>query len=161
MVKLGLYIKAELENVTDLIPAEDYEWHFKIECTSCHEVDESWISFNQHDEYEMNSSRGSANLVMRCKFCKRDMNAKFDSSFKIKKYDVEENNKFQKIAQFDCRSLELVDFEPRDTWICKGADSDTVFEDVDLITDEWVGYDEKSGMPVSISNIEVNFIKEK
>lgn len=79
----------------------------------------------------MNSSRGSANLVMRCKFCKRDLTARklvlyktfrdiiwhisveFEPSFKIRKYDAEQNGKFQQIAQFDCRGLELVDFQPR------------------------------------------------
>ncbi|KAI8643122.1 hypothetical protein BD408DRAFT_158131 [Parasitella parasitica] len=161
MVKLGLYIKAELENVTDLVPVEDYEWHFKIECTSCHEVDESWISFNRHDSYDMNSSRGSANLVMRCKFCKRDLTAQFEPSFKIRKYEIEENNKFQQIAQFDCRGLDLVGFEPRNGWTCKGTESGTDFEDIDLVEGEWAEYDEKSGEPVGISNIEVKFKKEK
>lgn len=80
----------------------------------------------------MNSSRGSANLVMRCKFCKRDLTARkfqlsktlfrisfdtfsveFEPSFKIRKYDAEQNGKFQQIAQFDCRGLELIDFQPR------------------------------------------------
>lgn len=79
----------------------------------------------------MNSSRGTANLVMRCKFCKRDLTARmsiknshwlfikqsslleFEPTFKIRKYDVEQNGKFQQIAQFDCRGLELVDFQPR------------------------------------------------
>lgn len=37
----------------------------------------------------------------------------FEPSFKIRKYDVEQNGKFQQIAQFDCRGLELVDFQPR------------------------------------------------
>lgn len=26
-----MYIKADLENVTDLVPVEDYEWHFKVD----------------------------------------------------------------------------------------------------------------------------------
>ncbi|KAI7899986.1 uncharacterized protein BX663DRAFT_488735 [Cokeromyces recurvatus] len=161
MVKLGLYLKADLENVTGLSPVDNYEWHFKIECTSCHEVDESWISFNQQDEYEMNSSRGSANLVMRCKFCKRDMSAQFEPSFKVKGYEIEKNGEFQQIAQFDCRGLELVDFQPRESWTAKGAESDTIFEDIDLTEGEWAEYDEKSGEPVGISNIEVQFKKEK
>jgi hypothetical protein len=37
----------------------------------------------------------------------------FEPSFKVRKYDVEQNGKFQQIAQFDCRGLELVDFQPR------------------------------------------------
>ncbi|CAO3671718.1 hypothetical protein G6F70_004759 [Rhizopus microsporus] len=161
MVKLGLYIKADLENVTDLAPFEDKEWYFKIECTSCHEVDDSWISFNRQDTYDMSGSRGSANLVMRCKFCKREGTAQFEPSFKIKNYSIEQNGKFQQIAQFDCRGLELVDFQARDSWSAKGAETETTFNDIDLSEGEWADYDEKAGEPVGISNIEVEFRKEK
>ena len=79
----------------------------------------------------MSGSRGTANLVMRCKFCKRESSARkftheltwwmfnhtgkleFDSSFPIQAYSAEQNGKFQKIAVFDCRGLELVDFAPK------------------------------------------------
>ncbi|KAI8995038.1 hypothetical protein BDB01DRAFT_847020 [Pilobolus umbonatus] len=161
MVKLGLYIKADLENITDLKPVEEFEWSFKIECTSCHEKDPSWISFNPHESYDMNSSRGSANLVMRCKFCKRDGSAQFEPSFKLQSYNIEDTGKFKQIAQFDCRGLELVDFQPRESWVAKGAESNSVFEDIDLTEGEWVEYDEKTSEPVGISNIEVQFKKEK
>ncbi|KAG0743375.1 hypothetical protein G6F57_009721 [Rhizopus arrhizus] len=127
----SLYIKTDLENVTDLAPTDDCEWYFK-------------------DIYEISGSRGSASLVMRCKFCKREGTAQFEPSFKIKKYNIEQNGKFQQIAQFDCRGLELVDFQPRDSWLAKGAESDTVFNDIDLSEGEWAEYDEKSGEPVGI-----------
>ena len=87
----------------------------------------------------MPGSRGSANLVMRCKFCKRESSARkaflyvfrmkgrergrfivihlllyyLEFEPKIGAYSAEKNNDFQKIAQFDCRGLELVDFSPR------------------------------------------------
>ncbi|KAI8388002.1 uncharacterized protein BYT42DRAFT_597211 [Radiomyces spectabilis] len=160
-MKLGLYIKADLENVTDLTPVDNYEWHFKVECGSCHEVDQSWISFNRQDSYDMSGSRGTANLVMRCKFCKRESTAQFEPNAKIQSYQIEQNGKFQKLATFDCRGLELVDFSPRDPWRAKGAESGTPFEDIDLCEGEWAEYDEKSNEPVGISNIEVQFKKEK
>ncbi|KAI8093801.1 uncharacterized protein BX664DRAFT_295708 [Halteromyces radiatus] len=158
-MKLALYFKADLENVTDLVPAEDYEWHFKIECGSCHEVDENWISFNRQDEYDMSNSRGQANLVMRCKFCKRESTAQFDPSSKVTSYT--DSGKFQKLAVFDVRGLELVDFAPRDTWLAKGTETDTRFDDIDLLEGEWADYDETAGEPVGITNIEVQFKKEK
>lgn len=69
----------------------------------------------------------------------------------------------------------------QDSWTAKGTESGTVFEDIDLCEDEWAEYDEKvilkfllifrivtdysisaqSGEPVGISNIEVQFKKEK
>ncbi|KAF7722678.1 hypothetical protein EC973_002841 [Apophysomyces ossiformis] len=159
MVKLGLYFKADLENVTDLLPAADYEWHFKIQCASCRETDSSWISFNRQDEYEMTHSKGTANLVMKCKFCKRESSALFETNAPIHAYN--NSGKFQKIATFDCRGLELVDFSPRDPWSAKGTETATPFEDIDLLELEWADYDEKAGEPVGISNIEVEFRKEK
>ncbi|KAI9258519.1 hypothetical protein BY458DRAFT_557984 [Sporodiniella umbellata] len=161
MVKLGLYIKADLENITDLIPTEDYEWHFKVECTSCHEIDQNWISFNSQDEYSMNNSRGTANLVMRCKFCKREGSAHFEPSFTIRKYSATKNREFQVIAHFDCRGIELVQFQPRESWMAKGLESETPFVEIDLSEGEWAEYDEKSGEPVGISNISSEFRKEK
>ncbi|SAL99823.1 hypothetical protein [Absidia glauca] len=132
-MKLGLYLKADLENVTDLIPTDDYEWHFKIECGSCHEVDENWISFNRQ--------------------------VKFDTSSKVTSYNT--SGKFEKIAVFDVRGLELVDFSPRDVWLAKGSETGTTFDDIDLLEGEWADYDEKAGEPVGIANIEVQFKKEK
>ncbi|KAI9251165.1 hypothetical protein EDC94DRAFT_295486 [Helicostylum pulchrum] len=149
MVKLGLYIKADLENVTDLSPVEDYEWLNVL------------VVMKLMTLGSLLTNRGSANLVMRCKFCKRDGTAQFEPSFKIRKYDVEQNGEFQQIAQFDCRGLELVDFQPRESWTCKGTQSGTVFEEIDLCEGEWAEYDEKSGEPVGISNISVQFKKEK
>ncbi|KAI9255148.1 hypothetical protein BDA99DRAFT_442510, partial [Phascolomyces articulosus] len=143
--KLGLYLKVNLENITDLKPVDGYEWHFK-------------------DTVDMSGSRGTANLVMRCKFCKRESSArKFFIYIKVLRetYSAEKNNDFQKMATFDCRGLELVDFSPRDPWIAEGTESGTKFEDIDLTEGEWVEYDEKSGEPVGISEIEVQFKKEK
>ena len=34
-------------------------------------------------------------------------------------------------------------FEPREGWKAKGAESNTVFEEIDLTDGEWVDYDEK------------------
>ncbi|KAI8144325.1 hypothetical protein BJV82DRAFT_65517 [Fennellomyces sp. T-0311] len=158
-MKLGLYLKADLENITNLKPVNEYEWHFKIQCSSCRETDQNWISFNPHDTVEMSGSRGEANLVMRCKFCKRESSAQFEPN--VQAYSAEKNGKFQKIATFDCRGLELVDFSPRDPWVAEGTESGTKFEDIDLTDGEWVEYDEKSGEPVGIAEIEVEFKKEK
>ncbi|CAO3653160.1 unnamed protein product [Cunninghamella blakesleeana] len=158
-MKLGLYLRAELENVTDLVPVDGYEWHFKIKCTGCREVDENWITFNREDEYDITHSRGTANLVMKCKFCKKESSAQFEPNTKTIPYT--KSGEFQKIAVFDVRGLEMVEFSPRDSWRANGSESGTLFEDIDLIENEWADYDEKSGEPVGISNIEAKFEKEK
>ena len=51
MVKLGLFIKAELDGVTDLIAVDTlqnpYFYTFKVMCNSCHEVNDSWITISR------------------------------------------------------------------------------------------------------------------
>ncbi|KAF9575823.1 hypothetical protein EC968_001611 [Mortierella alpina] len=156
---LALQLKAELENVTELIPADaDHTWHFKIQCTKCRDIDSNLITFNAIDKAEMGSGRGEANLVMRCKFCKCEISADFAS--KPIAYDIENNGRFATIVTIECRGLELVGFEPREGWKAKGAESGTVFEDIDLTEGDWAEYDEKSEMPVGISSIEAKFVKK-
>ncbi|CAO3675053.1 unnamed protein product [Umbelopsis ramanniana] len=159
MVKIGVYIKAELENVTDLQPVPDFEWHFKIECSGCHEVDDNWITMNAQDEFDVSGSKATANLVMKCKFCRREASASFSGPFGS--YEIEQVNKFVKMAVLDCRGMEPVGFDPRAGWTALGAESGTKFDDIDLTEGDWADYDEKAGEPVGISNIESNFRKEK
>jgi hypothetical protein len=51
MVKLGLFVKAELNGVTDLTPVDTiqnpYFYTFKVVCNSCHEVNQSWITISR------------------------------------------------------------------------------------------------------------------
>lgn len=70
---------------------------------------------------------------------------KFDIDFASKPvaYEIENNDKFVTIVTIECRGLETVDFEPRMGWKAKGAESGTVFDEVDLSDGEWVEYDEK------------------
>ncbi|KAF0488514.1 DUF866-domain-containing protein [Gigaspora margarita] len=113
MVKLALYFKAELENVTDVGPSnEAYEWHFKVKCNNCNEINENWVGVNQLASNDITGSRGSANFVMRCKFCKREASAQFDNT-SIKPYTIENSGQFSQIAIIECRGLEFVDFDPR------------------------------------------------
>ncbi|KAG0319645.1 hypothetical protein BGZ99_004976 [Dissophora globulifera] len=157
---LALQIKAELENITELVPADaDHTWHFKVQCTKCREIDANFITMNAIDKAEMGSGRGEANLVMKCKFCKCESSA--DLVSKPVAYDIEHNDKFATLITIECRGLELVGFEPREGWKAKGAESGTVFEDIDLTEGDWAEYDEKSELPVGITSIESKFIKVK
>jgi len=51
MVKLGLFINAELDGVTNLTPVDTLEnpyfYTFKVVCNSCHEVNDSWITISR------------------------------------------------------------------------------------------------------------------
>ncbi|KZT05857.1 DUF866-domain-containing protein [Laetiporus sulphureus 93-53] len=156
MVRLLLSIKADLENVTDLVPAADsFEYFFQVKCTSCNEVHPKFVSVNRLEEREVSSGRGNtAHFVWRCGLCKRESFAKFDPGSAPLPYSADANGQYQ-FAQFltiDCRGLEFVGFDPRGIWKCVGVESGTVFDEVDLEEEEWVDYDEKAALPVGVSN---------
>jgi CXXC motif containing zinc binding protein, eukaryotic len=52
MVKLGLYIKADLEGVTGLVPvdtdADPFFYTFRVLCSSCHELHDTWITIQRN-----------------------------------------------------------------------------------------------------------------
>ncbi|KAJ6519732.1 hypothetical protein C8R45DRAFT_952518 [Mycena sanguinolenta] len=148
MVRLLLSIKAELENVTSLEPADDFEYFFKVTCNSCHETHPKFVSLNRQDSYELSGSKGNtANFVWRCGQCKRESSAKFEGA--VQAYTAE-NAQFGPLLVIECRGLEFIDFEPRGLWKCKGMKG-TVFPDVDLESGEWTDYDEKAALPVGVS----------
>ncbi|CAG8580186.1 23656_t:CDS:2 [Cetraspora pellucida] len=144
MVKFALHFKAELENVTDVGPSsEEYEWHFKVKCNNCKEINKNWVGVNQLASNAISGSRGSANFVMHCKFCKREGYAQFDNT-SIKPYTIENSGQFSQIVIIDCRGLEFVDFDPRIGFKAKGVKSNIIFNDIDLtLKEDWADYDEE------------------
>ncbi|TRM60252.1 hypothetical protein BD626DRAFT_505919 [Schizophyllum amplum] len=156
MVKLLLSVKAELENVTDLVPAtDDFEFFFQVQCNSCHETHPKYVGMNMQEEHEVSGGKNAtAHFVWRCGMCKRESTAKFDTTYGLRPYKAE-NGQFGPLLIIECRGLEFVGFDmTRGTWKCKGADSGTVFSDVDLSDGDWTDYDEKSAQPVGISELD-------
>uniref|UniRef100_A0A915EB14 Uncharacterized protein n=1 Tax=Ditylenchus dipsaci TaxID=166011 RepID=A0A915EB14_9BILA len=52
-------------------------------------------------------------------------------------------------------------FRPRVGWCCVGAESGSVFNDIDLNEKEWAEYDEKANQPVEINEMSSRFIVSK
>ncbi|KAA1468711.1 DUF866-domain-containing protein [Dentipellis sp. KUC8613] len=156
MVRLLLSIKADLENVTDLVPASDeFEYFFQVRCTSCNETHPKFVSLNRVEEREVNAGKGStAHFVWRCGLCKRESSAKFEAASPPQPYSADANGQFSPFVTIDCRGLEFTGFDPRGIWKCVGVSSNTPFNEVELEDGEWVDYDEKAAVPVGISNIE-------
>ncbi|KAF7799267.1 hypothetical protein EIP86_010499 [Pleurotus ostreatoroseus] len=156
MVRLLLSIKADLENVTDLVPASDsFEYFFQVKCTSCHEVHPKLVGINRLEEREVSGGKGNtAHFVWRCSMCKRESSAKFEEKIPTLAYSADNNGQFAPFLTMDCRGLEFIGFDPRGTWKCVGAESGTPFNEVELEEGEWVDYDEKAALPVGVSNIE-------
>ncbi|KAM3079569.1 hypothetical protein ACMFMG_005984 [Clarireedia jacksonii] len=94
----------------------------------------------------MSGSRGEANFVWKCKSCKAIKAPPIP-------YQAASPPTRQKIAEFDCRGLELVEFKPEGEWLATGAESGTKFTAIDLTEGEWFDYDEKAGEEVSIKDL--------
>lgn len=165
MVKLKLAFNAVLENVTDLQPSdpESFTYFVKVQCSSCRELHPNVVGISRTDDRELSGSRGTANFVFRCSFCKRESSATFDDP-KGKKpepaahtIEKSETNAASTLVVFECRGCEFTNFEPRGQWKCKGAESGTPFTDIEFEDGRWDDYDEKSESPVSVSEMSAKF----
>jgi Eukaryotic protein of unknown function (DUF866) len=96
-----------------------------------------------------------------------------------KEYHEDDSGKFKTIVSFVCKGIEPSEFsfevcnKPlagikkklkrnnfQDGWEVKVLEQSTVFENVNL-SEEWVEYDPKSQMPVGISEIKSQFVREQ
>nr|CAG4643606.1 EOG090X0HQJ [Ilyocryptus agilis] len=161
MVKIGLQLKASLENVTKLrSEGDDFRWYLKVKCSHCNEESDKWIYITQSESVEVKGGRGTANMVLKCKLCSREHNMDIIPE-SVTSYNDEDQGKFKTIIKFDCRGMEPSNFSPRNGWTVEGLESGTVFSDIDLTEKEWADYDEKAKTTVGIYELEHNFIREK
>ncbi|XP_036112052.1 CXXC motif containing zinc binding protein isoform X1 [Molossus molossus] len=179
MGKIALQLKATLENVTNLRPVgEDFRWYLKMKCGNCGEISEKWQYIRQMDSVALKGGRGSASMVQKCKLCARENSIEILSST-IKSYNqpcprsygeqvakagflwkgAEDNEKFKTIVEFECRGLEPVDFQPQAGFAAEGAESGTVFRDINLQEKDWTDYDEKAQDSVGIYEVTHQFVK--
>ncbi|KIL00248.1 hypothetical protein PAXRUDRAFT_821863 [Paxillus rubicundulus Ve08.2h10] len=156
MVRLKLEIKAELSNVTDLKPAsDDFEYFFKVCCTSCRETHPKLVSLNRLKERPVSGGKHkTAHLIWRCSNCKHENTAKFDTSIPTRPYTADHSESFSEVLVIECRGLEFTGFDPRGTWSCKGTETKTTFPNVEFEEGEWIDYDEKAALPVQVSFLE-------
>nr|CAG4648367.1 EOG090X0HQJ [Moina brachiata] len=161
MVKIGLRLKANLENVTNLRPdGEDFRWYLKVKCGNCNEESDKWIYVTQSESLEIKGGRGTANLVYKCKLCSREHHMDIIPE-SIKSYNEDDQGKFKSVVQFDCRGMEPSSFSPRNGWSVDGLESGMPFTDVDLTEKEWADYDEKAKETVGIYELEHEFVRER
>ncbi|KAJ1797988.1 hypothetical protein LPJ59_002794, partial [Coemansia sp. RSA 2399] len=129
-----------------------------IQCNHCHEVDDNLITISAEDSTQISGSRGEANLVMRCKFCKREGVASIVGS--PVPYTADNSGGFASVLTIECRGIEPVEIELRDGWVAKSTESEERFE-LDLAEGEWYDYDDKASVEVSVTEIESRFVRTK
>jgi len=150
---ITLLIKADIENVASLIPEADINWSMKVKCSNCGEISGNAVYISSTES--QSTGRGSSNLVMRCKLCRRENSVDIVKG-SLKNYSEEDNGKWIEIAQFDCRGFELLNFEFINGWTVVSTGG-TRYENIDLSQNEWVEYDSKLQNSVGIYNITGKF----
>ncbi|KDN40773.1 DUF866-domain-containing protein [Tilletiaria anomala UBC 951] len=162
----ALQVKAQFENVNNLRPVDDsYRIFCKVKCTSCQEEHPNWVTITKNESADLSGSRGQANLVMRCQFCKKESSAKFDEptaknpTFRV--YEVPDSSApdFQTLCQIEFRGLEPVLFQPDpDSYFaCDSTSSKSKFTEVQFEDGEWMDYDEAGSTEVSIMDFETRW----
>lgn len=74
MVKVGLQIKATLENIDELKTSHpNYTFFLKVKCTNCGEASEKWHDLTEADTVNEDSRNPKGfNFFMKCKLCSRE-----------------------------------------------------------------------------------------
>ena len=158
-MKLALQVRMTAENVKSLrAEGDDFRWYVKTKCLSCGEVSEQWQYVTREYSYPTTGGRHKANLVLKCKFCHRENSIDIEDDKGA--FSGEDSERFQTLATFGCRGVELVDFDPRTGWVVE-TEAGTIFSDVDLSSREFVEYDEEAKEPVQIFEFQHQFVKVK
>jgi len=160
MPKFQLFLKCELENLSFIAPIPGAVYYIKFQCSNCREITENnkWNSITSRETSPVSGSRGEANLVMKCKGCKRE-NCVDIVPLSEKSILLEKSGIFCPIIEIECRGLEPIQFDPRDGFFGEGT-SGTKF-DIDLGSGDWTEYDENTQQGVSILNIESRIERSK
>lgn len=155
MVKLKLCLSAELNNLTNLAPSnpDTYVYFFKVQCSGCREIHDNWIGVSRGDERPMSGSRGVANFVYKCQLCSKEASATFLAPDAKAPTAYCPDSDPVTLCVLDCRGCEFTEFDPRGQWTCKGAETKSVFTEIEFEEGEWHDYDEAAGVAVSITDI--------
>ena len=88
LMKVGLQIKANLENVTGLIPenVQEFCWHLKLKCTECGEIPDHWQYVTLSEEQPL-KVKNIINLEL--KFGYYEKTTKFEKKFHLKFYTTQ------------------------------------------------------------------------
>nr|CAD7587796.1 unnamed protein product [Timema genevievae] len=73
-------------------------------------------------------------------------------------YTKDDNENFKTIIVFDCRGLEPVDVQFKDGWSIV-SESNKTFENCNIKDGDWVEFDEKLKLPVTLYDMKAKFVK--
>eukprot|EP01041_Mallomonas_annulata_P000662 gene662-1279_t len=146
-----LKIKADLENVKQLMPVPDNNWQFNVKSMDG-EVREG-ITFSSSDSIDLEGSRGTANFIMRWKGSREQCYIKVVD---VKKcdgtYKIDDSGNFVTILGLECRGLEPLAWLPSTDFIAETNNGK--FMETDLSDNDWTDFDDEYDEPISVLNLE-------
>ncbi|EEF45819.1 UPF0587 protein F46B6.12 [Ricinus communis] len=162
MVNYVLMITADLENINNLQPQggcddPSFTYLFKVKCGRCGEMSQKETCVSLNEIVPVPASRGTANLVQKCKFCGRDGTVVMvPGKGKPLTVEMSEKGEYAPVMMFDCRGYELEGFVFDGEWKAESI-AGTKYEGIDLSAGDFSEYDEKGECPVMISNLYSKF----
>lgn len=130
-MKLSLQWRLQLENISEICAeGQDFRWFIKVKCSNCGEVSK-WVYVTEEETVALKGGRGRANLLIKCKICGRENSLDIIKD-SIKPYTSDSSGNYKPLVIFDCRGLEVIDFDPRNGFMVLGEDKKTKFLDVSL-----------------------------
>ena len=159
MVRIGLQIKATLENVKSFKSStdRDFTWRLQFTCTNCREVLPKYHDLSLTNEIPDEHGK-NVHFVCKCKMCSRTSNVTIEED-SISYYGIENEGEYKTIVVFDCRGLEPIKLLLGGGWSVTAVDDKDFFEDVDLSEAYWADYSTKIKEPVSITIDDHKFVR--
>uniref|UniRef100_A0A7S0WYL8 DUF866 domain-containing protein n=1 Tax=Pyramimonas obovata TaxID=1411642 RepID=A0A7S0WYL8_9CHLO len=161
MVFIALYIKADLENVTNLHAPAHHQWCLTVKQSDGSE-ERGPVFINEEEEHELTGSKGTAHFILKWEGSKKESYINVVRNMKgvTRPYCAEDSGKEVPIVVFECRGIEPIGWNPEGGYNCESVEG-ARFEDIDL-SDDWCEYDEKAQASLEISNLTYSFktIKE-
>lgn len=158
MVKYTIHMKATTENVSEISTPSDFVWSLKLECSNCHEKNDTWHTLTQTETFPQRVGSGVVHYFSKCKFCKKE-NSIVIPDKTIYSYKSESDGSFSPVVTFDCRGVAVCGFDFGDGWTVTTTKG-TVFTNIDFSDFEWVEWNDTEGA-VSILELEYKITSSK
>eukprot|EP01106_Pelomyxa_sp_JSP_P010085 TRINITY_DN27138_c0_g1_i1.p1 TRINITY_DN27138_c0_g1~~TRINITY_DN27138_c0_g1_i1.p1 ORF type:complete len:182 (+),score=44.18 TRINITY_DN27138_c0_g1_i1:243-788(+) len=129
----------------------DTVWLLQVKCLFCGESPEKMCPVVEKMSYPITGSRGVANLVKRCKCCKKEgfITIVKDS---IVSYMIDDSEHSIQVASVDCRGLGVIDWSLQNV-VVQGATSGVRFEACVDDPDGWSSWDERVASCIGVYDL--------
>ncbi|KAI5965334.1 uncharacterized protein KGF55_001555 [Candida pseudojiufengensis] len=162
MLTYLLQAKAELHNIAQVKPVDteeySHDYKFKFQCNGCKKVHPKPIIINLENEFEVTGFRRKANLLIKCKECKRE---RYAILTQLNNGGILGNGQYNDVIKITTHGMRLLDFIPDDQFECE-TNNGKIIQEIGLLDGEWMG-ETDNGEIIQVSNVDWNIkmIKER